>query len=60
MLRSYGVPFYARRPRKAVSVYDEYGKKSEESVKARFESVKRKKVRFEPVKRKKRKVKKVS
>ena len=59
MLRSHGVPFYARRPRKAVSVYDEYGKKSEESVKVRFESVKRKKVRFEP-KRKKRKVKKVS
>ena len=27
MIRAWGVPFYAKRPRKAVSVFEEYGKK---------------------------------
>jgi len=42
MLRTLGVPFYARRPRKAVSVYEDYGSKPEEEPikKVRFESVK--------------------
>ena len=40
MLRTFGVTYYAKRPRKAVSVYEEYGKKAEEPIKkVRFESV---------------------
>ena len=40
MLRFVSVPHYAKRPRKAVSVYDEYGKKAEEPIKTvRFEEV---------------------
>ena len=41
MLRFAGVTYYARRPRKAVSVYDEYGKK-DPVKKVRFEAVKKK------------------
>jgi len=39
MLRMFGVPYYAKQPRKAVSVYDDYGPKSEPIKKVRFESV---------------------
>ena len=49
MLRTFGVPYYAKRPRKAVSVYDEYGSKPDPIKKVRFE--------VEPKKRKKRKKK---
>ena len=30
MIRSWGVPFYAKRPRKAVSVFEEYGEKPDQ------------------------------
>jgi len=39
MLRTFGVPYYAKQPRKAVSVYEDYGPKSEPIKKVRFESV---------------------
>jgi hypothetical protein len=35
-----GVPHYAKQPRKAISVYEVYGKKAEEPIKkVRFEAV---------------------
>ena len=40
MLRTFGVPYYAKQPRKAVSVDSVYGKKTEDPIKeVRFESV---------------------
>ena len=44
MQRTYGVPHYSRRPRKAVSVYEEYGHK-DPVKKVTFEAVKTKKKR---------------